>query len=59
VAEHPDFHETTEPHEWGIVYDENTGKPKGHRCQNCYERKPLEETPKKSDCTRVQRKLQL
>jgi hypothetical protein len=55
---HPLYHSSTEPHEWAIVYDEYSGKPKERRCQNCYTNSPLE-TPKQSDCTRVQRKLQL
>jgi len=35
-AGHPDNHKPLQPHEWKIMYNQNTGKPY-KRCKKCYE----------------------
>jgi len=35
-AHHPDYHKELQPHNWKIVYNENTGKPY-KRCKDCHQ----------------------
>lgn len=46
LAQHPDFHTVPEPHDYRLIYDELTGKPKEYRCTVCCKIAPLEEADK-------------
>lgn len=47
---HPDGHKPLQPHEWGILYNQNTGKPYKH-CIHCYhiDQESYKESNEKSD----------
>jgi hypothetical protein len=58
LADHPDWHADTEPHDWRVTYDRYTGLPVEMECRKCHRTERLDPEqhplPINQNCTGVQ-----